>query len=40
MDIAVKLVYTDKETIKGLESDLEEISSMMVGLGRNLRKRV
>ena len=40
LDIALKLGYTNKETIKRLESDLEEISSMIIGLGRSLRRKV
>jgi four helix bundle protein len=40
LDIALKLGYTNKEAIKELQSDLEEISSMIIGLGRSLRKRV
>ncbi len=37
LDIALKLGYTNKETIKNLEVKLEEISSMIVGLSRSLR---
>ena len=40
LGIALKLGYTNKETIKKLESNLEEISSMIIGLGRSLRKKV
>ena len=39
LDIALKLGYTNKETIKNLEVKLEEISSMIVGLSRSLRRK-
>lgn len=40
LDIALKLNYTDKEKTNALESKLEEISSMIIGLSRSLSKKV
>ena len=39
LDIALKLGYANKEAMKNLESKLEEISSMIIGLSKSLRKR-
>ena len=39
LDIALKLEYTNKETASALESKLEEISSMIIGLSRSLREK-
>jgi four helix bundle protein len=38
LDISLKLGYTHNEKIKDLELKLEEISSMIIGLGRSLKK--
>lgn len=40
LDIALKLGYINNSQINELESKLEEISSMIIGLGRSLRKKV
>ena len=39
LDIALKLRYADKTSIDTLESKFEEVSSMIVGLSKSLRKR-
>ena len=39
LDVTLRLGYTDKKAIKQLQPDLEEISSMIIGLDRSLRKR-
>ena len=39
LDIALKLGYTSKEKIRELELKLEEVSSMIIGLSRSLRKK-
>lgn len=39
LDIASRLEYTNEETANALESKLEEISSMIIGLSRSLKEK-
>jgi len=39
LDIAKRLGYLDENDIKSLEMDLEELSSMIVGLTKSLRSK-